>query len=84
MYQSRPRKGATLKTIGMKVVFLHQSYLGASLWGIVLPFLDKPVDGDPGPIADVHQIAGNLLLGIALLHAAFALWHFFRLLDQTL
>ncbi len=64
----------TFSRLGLKV----------QLWGINLPFLIKPVDGDPGPIADLHQVAGNLLLGIACLHAGFALWHFFRLRDQTL
>jgi superoxide oxidase len=64
----------TVSRLGLKV----------GLWGIHLPLLIRPVDGEPGPIADLHQIGGNLLLGIASLHAAFALWHFFRLRDQTL
>jgi len=64
----------TLSRLGLKI----------RLWGIDLPFFVRPVDGDPGPIADMHQIGGNLLLGIAALHATFALWHFFRLRDQTL
>jgi cytochrome b561 len=58
--------------------------LKIGLWGIDLPFLIRPVEGDPGAIADLHQVAGNLLVGIAGLHAAFAFWHFFRLRDQTL
>ena len=29
MYQSRTRKGATSRTVSVKVLFLHQSYLGA-------------------------------------------------------
>jgi len=58
--------------------------LNIGLWGIDLPFLVRPVDAHPGLIADLHQIGGNLLLGIASLHTAFALWHYFRLRDQTL
>jgi superoxide oxidase len=64
----------TLSRVGLKI----------RLWGIDLPFLVRPADGDPGPIADMHQIGGNLLLGIAVLHATFALWHLFRLRDRTL
>src|SRR5271154_5500793 len=52
----------TFSRLGLKV----------KLWGLNLPFLIKPVDGDPGAIADLHQVAGNLLLGIACLHAGFA------------
>jgi cytochrome b561 len=58
--------------------------LNVALLGHGLPFLTAPVAGDPGFIANVHQIGGNLLLGIAALHAAFALWHFFWLRDKTL
>jgi superoxide oxidase len=64
----------TLSRLGLRV----------ELWTINLPFLIRPVDGDPGAIAELHQVAGNLLLGIACLHAGFAFWHFFRLRDQTL
>jgi superoxide oxidase len=64
----------TLSRLGLKVELL----------GLKLPFLIEPTAGDPGLIADVHQIGGNVLLGIAGLHAAFAIWHFVWLRDKTL
>ena len=39
---------------------------------------------EPGLIANVHQFGGNLLMGTAAVHAAFAVWHFFWLRDKTL
>jgi hypothetical protein len=35
MYQSRTRKGATSRTVSAKVLFLHQSYLGANYWWMI-------------------------------------------------
>jgi cytochrome b561 len=58
--------------------------LGIELLGFHLPSLTASVQGDPGPIANLHQVGGNLLLIIAGFHAAVALWHFFRLRDGTL
>ena len=58
--------------------------LSIELFGLKVPFLIAPVDGHPGLIADLHQIGGNLLLGIAAFHAAIALWHFIWLRDKTL
>lgn len=51
----------TLSRLGLQIKF----------GGINLPLWIKPVEGDPGAIADFHQVAGNLLVGIACLHAAF-------------
>ena len=64
----------TVSRLGLKIELL----------GMDLPLLIRPVAGNPGPIADVHQIGGNILFCIALLHAGFAFWHCFRLRDQTL
>jgi cytochrome b561 len=66
--------------------WLTVSRLGLSieLLGFHLPSLTASVQGDPGPIANLHQVGGNLLLIIAGFHAAVALWHFFRLRDRTL
>lgn len=64
----------TLSRLGLKMDW----------FGINLPFLIAPVEGDPGVIPDLHQVAGNLLIGIAGLHAGFAFWHHFRLRDRTI
>jgi superoxide oxidase len=66
--------------------WLTVSRLGLSieLLGFHLPSLTASVQGDPGPIANLHQVGGNLILIIAGFHAAIALWHFFRLRDRTL
>lgn len=58
--------------------------LKIELCGVDLAFFGRPVVGSPGSIADMHQIGGNFLFFLALLHVGIALWHFFRLRDQTL
>ena len=51
-------------------------------WG--LPALTAPVQGPPGLIAELHENAGTIILVLAGLHAAMALWHQFILRDGTL
>jgi cytochrome b561 len=65
-------------------ITLSRLGLNVELFGIMLPLLTAPVAGEPGLIANVHQFGGNLLMGTAAVHAAFALWHFFWLRDKTL
>jgi cytochrome b561 len=65
-------------------ITLSRLGLNIDMFGLKLPFLTAPVDGDPGPIANLHQLGGNLLLGIAAIHAAYALWHFLWLRDKAL
>ena len=62
------------------------SQLGVSIsWlGLTLPAIASPVTGSPGPVAELHQVAGNLILILAGLHALIALWHQFVLKDGTL
>ena len=65
-------------------ITLSRLGLNVELFGIMLPLLTAPVAGEPGLIANVHQFGGNLLMGTAAVHAAFAVWHFFWLRDKTL
>ena len=58
---------------------LHVSFLG-----VQLPALTGPVEGRPGTVAEVHQLAGNAILILAGVHALLALWHQFILKDGTL
>jgi cytochrome b561 len=60
--------------LGVPVTFL----------GIHLPPLAQAASGPPGVVAELHQTGGNLLLVLAGLHAAVALWHQFVLRDGTL
>jgi cytochrome b561 len=58
--------------------------LRIELLGHQLPLLTAAVQDDPGLIANIHQVGGNLLLIVAGCHAAMALWHHFRLRDRSL
>jgi cytochrome b561 len=64
----------TLSRLGLRI----------ELFGLPLPLLSPPVRGEPGLIANIHQIGGNLLLIIAATHVGVAFWHHFWLRDQTL
>lgn len=55
-----------------------------SLFGFTVPPLTQAVTGSAGWIGLVHQDGGNLLLILAGLHAAMALWHQFIMRDRTL
>jgi cytochrome b561 len=57
-----------------------------SLFGLTLPPVVAAVagDGPPGLVGDLHQLGGNLILILAGLHAALALWHHFGRRDNTL
>jgi cytochrome b561 len=65
-------------------ITLSRLGLNVELFGRTWPLLTASVAGEPGLIANVHQVGGNLLMGTAAAHAAFALWHFFWLRDKTL
>ena len=55
-----------------------------SILGLTLPPIAFAVDGEPGLIAQLHPLGGNLILILAGLHAAMALWHQFVRHDNTL
>lgn len=52
--------------------------------GLHLPALTAPVPGKPGLIGELHESGGNLILILAGLHMAMALWHQFVRRDGTL
>lgn len=52
--------------------------------GLHLPALTAPVPGKPGLIGELHENGGNLILILAGLHMAMALWHQFVRRDGTL
>jgi len=56
----------------------------ARLFGVTLPPLTHTVGTSAGFIGQLHQVGGNLILILAGLHAALALWHQFVLRDHTL
>ncbi|HWG77845.1 MAG TPA: cytochrome b/b6 domain-containing protein [Steroidobacteraceae bacterium] len=62
------------------------SRLGIHAWffGLVLPPLTTVVATHAGLIGKLHQLGGNLILILAGLHAAIALWHQFVWRDGTL
>jgi superoxide oxidase len=62
------------------------SRLGVPAWlfGITLPPLTRTVRTSAGLIGQLHQVGGNLILILAGLHAAIALYHQFLLRDRTL
>jgi cytochrome b561 len=62
------------------------SRLGAqiSIFKFTLPPIAAAVDGKPGLLAGLHPLGGNLILQLAGLHAALALWHHFVRRDSTL
>lgn len=55
-----------------------------TVFGYELPPLATAVQGAPGLIAELHETGGNLILVLAGLHAAAALWHHYVLRDGTL
>ncbi len=62
------------------------SRLGApvSFFGIQLAAIAERMQGAPGLIADVHENADTIILYLASLHTALAIWHQFMLRDGTL
>src|SRR5882757_10039472 len=61
MYQNRTRKGATSRTISLKVLFLHQSYLGTHL-----PTPDTPEQRHRGGAVRCIPTLGLDLVGQSL------------------
>ncbi len=55
-----------------------------SFFGIHLPAIAERVQGTSGLIADIHENAGTIVLYLAGLHAAMAVWHHYVLRDGTL
>ena len=55
-----------------------------SFFGFQLPAIAERVQGAPGLIADIHENAGTIILYLAGLHAAMAVWHQYVLRDGTL
>jgi cytochrome b561 len=58
--------------------------IAVSFFGIPLPAIAASVQGPPGPIAEIHETGGTIILILAGLHALIALWHQFVLRDGTL
>lgn len=52
--------------------------------GIQIPAITASIQGPPGPIAEWHDLAGNLILVLAGVHALVVLYHQFILEDGTL
>jgi len=55
-----------------------------SIFGYALPSLTASVQGAPGLIAELHEAGGTLILVLAGLHAAIAVWHHWVRRDDTL
>jgi superoxide oxidase len=55
-----------------------------SFFGVTLPSLTASVQGAPGPIAELHETGGTVILVLAGIHAVIALWHQFIMHDGTL
>ena len=62
---------------------LSQMGIEARIFGFTLPSIAAAVQGK-SPVGDIHSLGGNLILIIAGLHAAAALWHHFIRKDNTL
>ena len=58
--------------------------VAVNLYGLELPRLAAPAAFSPGPIPELHEIGGDIILILAGLHAAIALWHHFVSHDGTL
>jgi superoxide oxidase len=58
--------------------------VSVSFFGLPLPALAASVQGAPGPIAELHEAGGTIILVLAGLHALIALWHQFVLRDGTM
>jgi len=58
--------------------------VSVSFFGIGLPAIAAPAQGVPGPVAEIHENAGTVILYLAGLHALMAGWHHFVLRDGTL
>ncbi|NNM61933.1 MAG: cytochrome b [Steroidobacteraceae bacterium] len=55
-----------------------------NLYGLHIPAIAAAVRGRIGPVSEIHQVGGNLILILAGLHAAMGLWHQFVYRDRTL
>lgn len=55
-----------------------------SFFGLSLPSIAAAAQGDPGPIAEIHETGGTIILILAGLHSVVALWHQFVLRDGTM
>lgn len=62
---------------------LSQMAVEAKMFGFTLPSIAAVVEGK-SPVGDIHSLGGNLILILAGLHAAAALWHHFLRKDDTL
>ncbi|EIM28983.1 cytochrome b [Microvirga lotononidis] len=58
--------------------------VSVSFFGLSLPALTAPVQGPAGPIAEIHQTGGTIVLFLAGLHSIIAFWHHFVLRDGTM
>jgi len=58
--------------------------VSVSFFGLSLPALTTPVQGNPGLVGDLHGNGGTIILYLAGLHALMAFYHQFILRDGTL
>ena len=95
--ESTHKRMIRLAHIGHRVIYLLLLAVPVTGWftvsrlglrielsGHQLPLLTAAVQDDPGLIANIHQVGGNVLLIVAGCHAAMALWHHFGLRDRSL
>lgn len=55
-----------------------------AFFGFEVPALTEAVQGPPGPVAELHELGGTLVVILAGLHGLMALYHHFVLHDDTL
>jgi cytochrome b561 len=58
--------------------------VAVSFFGLPLPAIAASVQGPPGPIAEIHETGGTIILVLSGLHALIALWHQFVLRDGAM
>ena len=58
--------------------------VAVSFFGLPLPAIVASVQGPPGPIAEIHETGGTIILVLSGLHALIALWHQFVLRDGAM
>ncbi|OHX11404.1 cytochrome b [Chromobacterium sphagni] len=66
------------------IAFIQANGREVSFFGLTLPALLSPAPALGKQLKDVHELLGNVLLWLSILHAAAAVWHHRLLKDDTL
>ncbi|UTH74287.1 cytochrome b [Chromobacterium sp. IIBBL 290-4] len=66
------------------IAFIQAKGREVGLFGLALPTLVSPDPALGGQLKDLHELLGNVLLWLSILHAAAAVWHHRFLKDDTL